>query len=294
VSRRTSTAATMAGADAGPGAAVAGVSGRAVAVGITAPILFLPSRRALRLVERNMLVYRRGWIFIVSGFFEPFFYLLSLGVGLNKLVGPLYIGTQLVHYTAFVAPGLLATSAMNGAVFDSTFNVFFKLKIAKTYDALLSTPLGVGDVAVGEITWALMRGSIYAAAFIVVMAALGLVLSPWTVLCFPAAMLTSFAFAATGMAATSYMRSWQDFDMVSLAILPLFLFSATFYPLTVYPGWLQLVVRCTPLYQSVSLVRSLDAGTFSWALAGHAAYLITLGLCGLAVTARRLGKLLLP
>jgi lipooligosaccharide transport system permease protein len=269
-------------------------SSRAVALGISAPLLFLPGRRSLRLVERNMLVYRRGWIFIVSGFFEPFFYLLSLGVGLNKLVGPIHIGSQVVHYTAFVAPGLLATSAMNGAVFDSTFNVFFKLKIAKTYDAVLSTPLGVGDVAFGEITWALMRGSIYAAAFIVIMAALGLVLTPWMALAFPAAILTSFAFAATGMAATSYMRSWQDFDMVALAILPLFLFSATFYPLTVYPGWLQLLVRCTPLYQSVSLIRSLDAGVFSWALAGHAAYLAVLGLFGLTVTSRRLARLLLP
>lgn len=267
--------------------------GRASALGVT-PIMYLPTRRALRLIERNMLVYRRGWIFIVSGFFEPFFYLLSLGVGLNKLVGPIHIGTRLVHYTAFVAPGLLATSAMNGAVFDSTFNVFFKLKIAKTYDTVLSTPLGVGDVAFGEITWALMRGSIYATAFIVVMAALGLILSPWAVLCLPAAMLTSFAFAAIGMAATSYMRSWQDFDMVALAILPLFLFSATFYPLTVYPGWLQLVVRLTPLYQSVTLMRSLDAGVFSWALLGHVAYLAALGLFGLRVSARRLSKLLLP
>jgi lipooligosaccharide transport system permease protein len=270
-----------------------GGSAGARVLGVT-PMLSLPSRRAFHLIERNMLVYRRGWIFIVSGFFEPFFYLLSLGVGLNKLVGPLYIGTKAVSYTEFVAPGLLATSAMNGAIFDSTFNVFFKLKIAKTYDTVLATPLGVGDVATGEITWALMRGSIYATAFICVMAALGLVLTPWAVLCLPAAILTSFAFAGVGMAATSYMRSWQDFDMVALAILPLFLFSAVFYPLTVYPGWLQLVVRVTPLYQSVDLIRSLDAGQFSWALLGHAAYLAALGLIGLRVTAGRLAKLLLP
>jgi lipooligosaccharide transport system permease protein len=281
------------GTSGGQNADLDGTAGRARALGVT-PMLALPSRRALHLIERNMLVYRRGWIFIVSGFFEPFFYLLSLGVGLNKLVGPLYIGSKAVSYTEFVAPGLLATSAMNGAVFDSTFNVFFKLKIAKTYDTVLATPLGVGDVATGEITWALMRGTIYATAFICVMAALGLILSPWAVLCLPAAMLTSFAFAGIGMAATSYMRSWQDFDLVALALLPLFLFSATFYPLSVYPGWLQLVVRVTPLYQSVALIRSLDAGQFSWALLGHAAYLAALGLFGLRVTAGRLAKLLLP
>jgi lipooligosaccharide transport system permease protein len=252
------------------------------------------SRRARRLVERNLVVYRHGWLMIVSGFFEPLFYLLSIGLGLNKLVGGIRVGTEVVRYTQYVAPGMLAAAAMNGAVFDATFNIFFKLKIAKTYDAVLSTPLGVGDVALGEVAWAVMRGSIYAAAFIVVMAALGLVLTPWVVLCLPAAVLTSFAFAAVGMAATSFMRSWQDFDMVSLALLPMFLFSATFYPLSVYPGAIQLVVRLTPLYQSVALIRGLDAGAFEWALLGHAAYLLLLGIGGLVVTARRLGKLLLP
>jgi lipooligosaccharide transport system permease protein len=258
------------------------------------PLAAFGSRRALRLVQRNILVYRRGWIFIVSGFFEPLFYLLSIGVGLNKLVGGIQVGSTVVGYTKYVAPGLLAASAMNGAVFESTFNIFFKLKIAKTYDAVLSTPLGVGDIALGEIGWALIRGSIYAGAFIIVMASLGLVLSPWAILCFPAAVLTSFAFAAVGMAATSYMRSWQDFDMVSLAVLPLFLFSATFYPLTVYPGWLQVIVRCSPLYQSVTLIRGLDTGFLTWSLLGHVAYLIVLGTIGLSITARRLAKLLLP
>jgi lipooligosaccharide transport system permease protein len=268
--------------------------GRATLLGITPPLALLGGRRARRLVQRNLVVYRRGWLLIVSGLFEPLFYLLSIGLGLNKLVGGLSIGSHVVRYTAYVAPGLMASAAMNGAVFDSTFNVFFKLKIAKTYDAVLSTPLDVGDVALGEVTWAVMRGSLYAVAFVVVMACLGLVLTPWVVLCLPAAVITGFAFAAVGMAATSFMRSWQDFDMVSLAILPMFLFSATFYPLSVYPGWLQLVVRCSPLYQSVALLRGLDAGQLSPVLLGHAAYLVALGIAGLLVTARRLGKLLLP
>jgi lipooligosaccharide transport system permease protein len=258
------------------------------------PLALITRPPARRLVERNILVYRRQWILLLSGFFEPFFYLLSIGVGLNKLVGGIQVGTQVVKYTAYVAPGLLASSAMNGAVFDSTFNIYFKLKIAHTYDAVLSTPLGVNDLAIGEVSWALMRGSFYSGSFLVVMAALGYVLTPWVILCYPAAMLISFAFAGTGMAATSYMRSWQDFDMVSLAILPLFLFSGTFYPLSVYPGWLQVVVQCTPLYQGVSLIRGLDAGLFTWSLAGHAVYLLALGTTGMAVTARRLGKLLLP
>ena len=107
-----------------------------VAARIT-PLAFLGGRHASRVLERNILVYRRSWIFIVSGFFEPLFYLLSIGLGLSHLVGPIPVDGQLVPYTVFVAPGLLASSAMNGAMLDSTFLVFFKLKIAKTYDAML-------------------------------------------------------------------------------------------------------------------------------------------------------------
>jgi lipooligosaccharide transport system permease protein len=259
-----------------------------------APVAWLGTRRARRLVERNILVYRRSWVFFVSGFFEPFFYLLSIGVGLSKLVGVVHVGHQVFRYTDYVAPGLLASSAMNGATLDSTFNVFFKLKIAKTYDAVLSTPLGPGDIALGELTWSLMRATVYSTAFLVVMAALGYVLSPWAVLCLPAAVLISFAFAAVGMAGTTYMRSWQDFDKVSLALIPLFLFSATFYPLSVYPGWLQAVIRCTPLYQGVALLRGLDTGMLSWSLVGHAVYLVTAGFLGLIVATRRMATLLLP
>ena len=199
------------------------------------PLAFLGGRHASRVLERNILVYRRSWIFIISGFFEPLFYLLSIGVGLSHLVGPINVDGKLVPYTAFVAPGLLASSAMNGAMLDSTFLVFFKLKIAKTYDAMLSTPLGVNDVALGELSWCVLRGSLYSAAFLAIMALLGYIVSPWAVLCWPAAILISLAFASAGMAGTTYMRTWQDFDMISLAFIPLFLFSATFYPLTVYP-----------------------------------------------------------
>ena len=260
----------------------------------TTPLAFLGGRYASRVLERNVLVYRRSWIFIVSGFFEPLFYLLSIGIGLSHLVGPIRVGDQLVPYTAFVAPGLLASSAMNGAMIDSTFLVFFKLKIAKTYDAMLVTPLGVGDVALGELSWCVLRGALYSAAFLVVMAILGYTVSPWAVLCWPAAILISLAFASAGMAGTTYMRSWQDFDMISLAFIPLFLFSATFYPITVYPGWLQLVVRCTPLYQGVVLVRAADLGIWAPILLAHIAYLMAMVIAGVLITRRRLGALLLP
>jgi lipooligosaccharide transport system permease protein len=270
------------------------VQSLATALRITPPAL-VGTRRSARMVERNVLVYRRGWIVLVSGFFEPFFYLLSIGVGLSTLVGPLRVGAhEVVGYTVFVAPGLLASSAMNGALFDATFNLFHKLKFAHTYEAVLSTPLTVADVATGELGWSLMRAGLYSGSFLCVMAGFGYVGTPWVVFCYPGAILIAFAFGATGMAATTYMRSWQDFDFISLAILPMFLFSATFYPLAVYPGWLQLVVSVTPLYQGVALLRGADLGIFDWAMVGHAAYLATMGLAGLALTGRRLRGLLLP
>jgi lipooligosaccharide transport system permease protein len=246
-----------------------------------------------RLVERNFLAYRRAWIVFVSGFFEPVFYLLSVGVGVGHLVGHLNVGGTTVSYTEFVAPAMLATSAMNGAIFDSTFNIFFKMKFLHLYDAVLSTPMRPWDIAAGEVTWALLRGACYSTVFVVVMASMGLVLSWWAVLALPAAVLIGFAFAGAGMALTTFMRSWQDFEFVQLAILPMFLFSATFYPLSTYPGAVQWLVRITPLYQGVDLERSLVLGDVDALLLGPAIYLAALGCVGMYVASRRLGHLLL-
>lgn len=258
------------------------------------PPTILGSRRARYLIERNVLVYRRAWVIVFSGFFEPVFYLFAVGVGIGRLVGEVTTGSgQPVTYAEFVAPALLAASAMNGAVFESTMNIFFKLKYAKTYDAMLATPLGPGDVAVGEIGWSLLRGGLYATAFMTVMVTMGLMPSPWGLLAVPAALLIGFAFASVGMATTTFMRSWQDFDMVTLVTLPLFLFSATFYPVTQYPGWLQVVTTLSPLYHGVELIRGLTLGAIDWSLAGHVAFLAIMGLAGLTIASRRIAALLL-
>jgi lipooligosaccharide transport system permease protein len=255
---------------------------------------FLTRTRAPRLIERNVMVYRRTWIVLVSGFFEPVFYLLAIGFGLGSLVGDVVTtGGQTIPYAVFVAPGLLASSAMNGAIYDSTFNIFFKLRYAKTYDAMLSTPLAVPDVAVGEIAWALIRGTLYAIGFLLAMALLGLVESPWVILTIPGAMLIGFAFAAVGMAATTWVRSWTDFDWIFVVTLPLFLFSATFYPITVYPEPLRTFVALTPLTQSVGLLRALSLGQVGPELLIPVVYLALMGLAGLWVVDRRLARLLL-
>ena len=241
-----------------------------------------------------MFAYRRTWWVFLSGFFEPVLFLLSIGIGVGKLVGKLPFDGHPVAYKQFVAPGLLASAAMNGSLLDTTFNFFVKFKYSHTYDAILATPLATGDVAIGEVTWALIRGAVYSTAFLVTMLAFGLVPSWWALLVVPVAVLIGFAFAGAGLAGTTFMRSWVDFDYVTLALIPLFLFSATFFPLSQYPAGLQAVIRLTPLYQGVVLERALVLGHVEWMLLVHAAYLALLGTIGLRVASRRIARLLQP
>jgi lipooligosaccharide transport system permease protein len=249
--------------------------------------------RGRLLFERNMMVYRRSWMIIFSGIFEPLFYLFSMGIGLGHFVGKVPgPGGRLVDYASFVAPALLASAAMNGAVYDAT-NVFWKMKYARVYDAVLSTPIGPADVAVGETAWALFRGFLYAVSFMVVAGALGLIESVWGLLALPGAVLIGFAFAGIGVAATTFMRTWQDFELIALVQLPMFLFSATFFPISTYPEAIQWVVRCSPLYHAVELLRALNLGTMGWAQLVNVVVLVALGTGGLLVAQRRIGKLLL-
>jgi len=250
--------------------------------------------RARMLILRSSMASRSAWMAIFSGFFEPLFFLVAMGQGLGSLVGtvPGPAG-QPLSYAAFIAPGLLAASAMNGAVYDSTYSFFLKLKHAKLYDAMLATPLGPVDIVLGEIGWALIRGGMYATGFLAVMLALGLLSSPWALLALPAALFVAFAFASIGIAATSFMRSWQDFDLVQLAVLPMFLFSATFFPLSVYPSALQWLVQVFPLYHAVALMRGLTTGVVGWSMLGNLAYFVVMAALGVVVSSRRLKSLLL-
>jgi lipooligosaccharide transport system permease protein len=249
--------------------------------------------RAGVVLERNLRVYRRAWMIIVSGFFEPVFYLLALGAGLGALVGTVDAGAGPVSYAAYIAPGLLATSAMNGAIYDSTVNVFFKMRYAKLYDAMLATSLGPMDVALGEIAWSLLRGGIYSSGFVVIMLVLGLLESWWALLAVPAALLIALGFGAVGMAITSFMRTFQQMEWINTAILPMFLFSTTFYPLSVYPPAIAAVVKCLPLYQGIELMRGLCLGIVSWDLLWHVLYFLVMAAVGIVVTSRRLVRLLL-
>jgi lipooligosaccharide transport system permease protein len=253
----------------------------------------MPRIGGLLIVERNAMVYRRTWLILVSGFFEPLFYLFFFVYPLQDFRDiSVTVAGQTVEYAAFVAPALLASSAMNGAFYDAT-NVFWKLRYGKVYESILSTPVGPRDVATGETMWAVVRASLYASAYLVVITALGLVDSWWGLLALPACFLIGFAFAGAGIAAVTWMRSWQDFDLVQLVMLPMFLFSATFYPITVYPTAIEWLVRCLPLYQGIELVRSLTTGVVGPHLLVNIAYLLTMGLVGRAIAARRIDGLLL-
>jgi lipooligosaccharide transport system permease protein len=245
------------------------------------------------LVYRNYVTYRREWKLFVTGFFEPFFYLLSIGIGVGALIDTFEFNGREVPYAEFVAPAMLATSAFNGALIDSTFNTYFKLKFVKLYDQMLATPLTSSDVARGEIAWSQLRGGTYSAAFLLIMTAMGLVHSWWALLALPAALLIGFSTAAVCMALTTYMTSWQDFDKVTLIQLPMFLFSATFFPITAFPEGVRWIVECTPLYRGVVLCRELTTGALSWGSAVSVVYLVAMGACGLVLVRRRLDALLL-
>jgi lipooligosaccharide transport system permease protein len=250
------------------------------------------SGRSHAIMERAYIAFKSStWMIVISGFVEPVLFLLSFGYGLKDLVGDITVAGQPVGYVAFIAPALLATSAMNGAIYDSTMNVYFKLKHDRLYHGMLATSLGPMDVALGEISWALLRGLSYSIGFMAIVAPLGLIPSMWGILAIPAAVLIAFGFASFGMAVTSYMKSYQQLEVVNVVLLPMFLFSGSFYPLDVFPEWLQTIIRIFPLAHAIDLVRGLTLGNISWALAGHAMYFVVMIVIGLFFTTRRLNAL---
>jgi lipooligosaccharide transport system permease protein len=249
--------------------------------------------RARAVMERSYIAFRSStWLVILSGFLEPVLYLFSFGYGVGKFVGDIDSGTgTMISYAAFIAPGLLATSAMNGAVYDSTWNVFFKMHESRLYHGMLATSLGPLDVALGEIGWALLRGLVYATGFTAVVAPMGLIQSWWGILAIPSAVLIAFGFASLGMAITSYFSSYQQMSIINIGLLPIFLFSGSFYPLTVFPGWMQGVIKAFPLWHAIELIRGLTLGNVHLGMLTHLSYFLVMIAGGLFFTTRRLNAL---
>ena len=247
------------------------------------------------LLERSWMAFKNSaWIAVLSGFFEPVLYLLSFGYGLGHLIGTISLpGGRIVSYATFIAPGLLATSAMNGAIYDSTWNVFFKLKFDRIYQGMLQTSLCSVDVALGEIGWALLRGLAYTLGFMCVAVPAGLIPSWWGIFAIPAAVLIAFGFASIGMAITSYFTTFQQMDFINIVMLPMFLFSGSFYPLTVYPGYLQGILKSLPLWQAIEMVRDFTLGTVNFGILWHVLYFLVMVAIGVNATSQRLTKLFL-
>ena len=260
-------------------------------------LVVLPSwSRSVRMVQRNLLVYKHGWMVILSGFFEPLFYLLGIGLGLGTLVSQI----DGMAYAAFVAPGLLASSCLNGAISDGFFNIFFKLHFQKTYDGILATPMRVPDIAFGEMLWALGRGSIYAATFLLVLLLFGrwrgpeMLLSRWALLAVPAAVLVSASFSAMALCLTTFVRKIEDFDVVmGLGVMPMFLFSGIFFPVSTLPSIVQWVFQAVPLFHAVELLRALTTGRVSAAVLWHLGYLILVGGAAFPIAMYRLERTLI-
>jgi len=253
------------------------------------------SGRSRVVLERGFYALKSStWMVVLSGFVEPVFYLLAFGYGIGQFIDGTTDGAgNPITYAQFIAPALLATSAMNGAIYDSTWNVFFKMHFGKLYNSMLSTSLGTLDVALGEIGWALLRGLAYAIGFMAVVTPMGLVTSGWGILAIPASVLIAFGFASIGMGVTSYLKSHQQMQWIQLVMLPMFLFSGTFFPLTVYPEPIQWLIQALPLWQAIELIRGLTLGVMNLAMLGHVLYFVVMIIAGLFFTTRRLTALFL-
>ena len=229
--------------------------------------------------------YRRTWrSSVVTSFLIPVLYLAAMGVALGSLVDKHSGGVGGVSYVAYLAPGLLAGTCMQIGVNDATYPVMGAIKWMRTYLAQLAAPLGVYDVLRGHLAWIAARLAIVVSIYLVVMASFGVVHSPWAVLALPAAVLTGVAFAAPVAAFAATQDKDSSFStLYRFAIIPMFLFSGTFFPVARLPEWLQVVAFATPLFHGVALCRDLTLGTIGWADVGHAAYLVVLTAVGYAV-----------
>jgi lipooligosaccharide transport system permease protein len=244
---------------------------------------------AVRLVQRNALVYRRVWRgSVFSSFLQPTLFLLAMGLGLGAMVDA---GNAVlpggVSYAEFLAPGLLAAAAMQVASFESSWPMLGKMMWHRNYEAVVATPMSVSDVVVGELAWIALRLTTISIAFVLVMTGFGIPRSPLVIVAIPAAVLTGLAFAAPIMAFTATLKHGNPFSVLfRFGITPLFLFSGVFVPVGRLPEPVASAAWLTPLFHGVELVRgfTLDAVPAMWPI--HVVYLLALVAAGVGIAQR--------
>ncbi len=251
----------------------------------------------IRVMEYLAIVYRRTWrASVVSSFVNPLFFLLAMGVGLGSLVdaasAPDAGDLGGVAYLSFLAPALLATTAMQTAAIEASWPVFGNIKFTRTYYAMLATPLGVNDIVLGQLGWTAVRVTQACAAYFVVMTICGATESPWALLAIPAGVLTGLAFACPLAAYSAVITRETSLVAVQrFGLVPLFLFSGTFFPVTELPAWLRPVAYATPLWHGVDLCRDLALGRFDGsAVIGHVLYLGAWIVVGVLLACRTLRR----
>ena len=250
---------------------------------------------ALRIVQRNALVYRRVWRGTVfSNFLQPALFLIAIGTGLGSMIdraGEAALPGG-VSFLQFLAPGLLAAAAMQSAAFESSYPILGKITWHRNYEAISATPMRVADIVLGELAWMAIRQAMVAIAFTLVLTAFGIPRSPLALLAVPVAMLTGLAFSAPIMAWAATLKDSANFNVIfRFGITPLFLFSGVFFPVTRMPPWAQRVAWWTPLFHGVELVRGLmlnTTGSSGWMVhVGYLMAMLTIGTLAALRTFRR-------
>jgi lipooligosaccharide transport system permease protein len=241
---------------------------------------------AVRMVQRNALVYRRIWrgtVFL--SFLQPTLFLIAMGLGLGTMIdagGALLPGG--VRYAEFLAPGLLASTAMQAASFESAWPVMGKMMWHRNYEAIMATPMSVSDVVFGELGWIAIRLTTIGMAFVLVMTAFGIPRSPLVILAIPSAVLTGLAFAAPIIAFSATLTDANPFNLLfRFVITPLFMFSGVFVPVSRLPEPVARAAWFTPLFHGVELVRGFTLGAVPPAWPIHVTYLIAMIALGAAV-----------
>lgn len=239
------------------------------AMGGMRAILALRPTSAIRVLEHQLMVYRRAWRgSLFSTFLSPVLFLAAIGVGLGSLVDEAPGGVAGVTYLAFLAPGLLAANAMQSATFESTYPVMAGLVWLRTFVAMVTAPLRPFDVVIGTLLFVAIRLVLTGSVFVLVAIAFGAVDPVRGIAMLPAAILTGLAFAAPIMAFSATQRNDTGFSaLFRFVITPLFLFSGTFFPITQLPVPIQWIAYLTPLWHGVSLTRGIALGTLDVPLA---------------------------